>query len=318
MRFSAHIHGFPAPPLSSITASSGLEAYLHDWHRRQLDIDDLQNKFGLSGEGVRIVVVDTGVDHRGGGFDPDQVEAYHFARAAPYSGPVSASRLAFDATGHGTRMIGVLVGDAAPIAPEATVKSMCVSDREGMSYDSWLTKGLAAVEAWTPRPHIIAISLGAPTASAELRAIIQRLSASGVLVTAATYDRDPWHANYPAALQETIGVAAHDVAGALMPNGSAAANAALAAPGLAVLTNGKSGPTFMDGSSAATAVGAGVFALLLSVAKNEVERAALLPRLLGFLQRSGAETEATHAPRIRPLAAHDRIRRWIARFRRES
>src|SRR5687768_3846722 len=84
------------------------------WHLGALEIPALRQR-SLTGKGVTIAVVDTGVvaDHQG--------LRGRRLRALDTRGPAFDG---IDHHGHGTSMIGLLIGEQGPIAPDATVVSV--------------------------------------------------------------------------------------------------------------------------------------------------------------------------------------------------
>ncbi|WP_083733472.1 S8 family serine peptidase [Actinomadura sp. CNU-125] len=99
---------------------------------------------GLTGEGVTVAVLDTGVD--GGHPDLDVAAARNFTTAGS----------ADDANGHGTHVASVIAGSGAAsggkyrgVAPDARIVSGKVLDDSGQGQESWLIAGMtwAAKEA---------------------------------------------------------------------------------------------------------------------------------------------------------------------------
>jgi hypothetical protein len=83
----------------------------------------------------------------------------------------------------------------------------------------------------------------------------------------------------------------------------------LAAPGMFVQTNGRHGPTFMNGSSASVAIAAGVSALLLSAVATAEERKKMRASMPRMLVEGGIAIDGRASPvRIDPRSVH---RAWM-------
>ncbi len=218
-----------------------------------------------TGRGVRIAVVDTGVDAA----HPDLAANVRSTRSFVVGGEASFARDV-----HGTAVVGVLAAGAGNglgivgVAPDAEIAALkaCWSDPPGArsaACDSY-TLARAIDFALTTRPRILGLALGGPH-DPLLARLLARAEELGVLVVAAV---DPTGAApFPASLPTVLAVAAE---------GDAAA-ATLAAPGADLLSTGPLGAyDFFTGSSFAAAEAAGVAALLLErrpeLAPAEVRR----------------------------------------------
>ena len=109
-----------------------------DWGLDRLDsgIDDLDNNFYYpegAGAGVRIYIVDTGVEADHTEFSGRVVDGYDV-----YGEDLETQ----DCNGHGTHVAGVAAGETYGVAKDATIIPVRVLDCDGLGYFSDVIKGL--------------------------------------------------------------------------------------------------------------------------------------------------------------------------------
>lgn len=236
-----------------------------------------------TGRGVRVALVDTGVD-----FDhPDLRGRVRVRRSFVPGGETDFARDV-----HGTAVAGLLAAGAGNgvgivgVAPEAELMALkaCWSDPPGArtaACDSY-TLARALDFANGERPRVVNLSLGGPP-DPLLARLLARAEERGILVVAAA---DPTgESPFPASLPSVLSVSAE---------GPGGAGAALAAPGADLLSTGPAGAyDFFDGASFAAAQVAGAAALL--VERRPELTPAELRRLLIAGARGGAGTPALSA-----------------------
>lgn len=243
-----------------------------------------------TGRGVRVAVVDTGIDFE----HPDLA-----GRVPVHESFVPGGEADFARDVHGTAVAGLLAAGAGNgvgivgVAPEAELVALkaCWSDPPGARAavcDSY-TLARALDFALTARPRVLNLSLAGPD-DPLLARLIERAEPRGILVVAAA---DPSGASpFPASLPTVLAVAAE---------GEAALGAALAAPGTALLSTGPAGAyDYFDGSSFAAAQVAGAAALLAE--RRPALAPAELRRLLVAGARAGAGAPALSVCRALGLA----------------
>jgi len=168
-----------------------LSAY--QWHLSVIEADRARSE-GLTGAGVRIAVVDTGIWY----YHPDLNANIDFSSGASFVPGVTDF---LDDHGHGTHVAGIIAAaddgwGALGIAPNAVLIPIKVLDRNGTGNISWLINGI--IHAVEQRADIINLCMGAyilkdgnpPFYSAEqatllrkmLRSVIRWVQSQGVLV----------------------------------------------------------------------------------------------------------------------------------------
>ena len=214
-----------------------------------------------TGKGIRVAVIDTGVarDHPG----------LH-GRIAATQNFVDGGERSFERDRHGTAVAGVIAagGDGARvhgIAPDAEVLAIKACwyagvDDERALCSSWtLAKSLDF--AITAGAHVVNMSLSGPVDELLARLIARAHERGMITVAAAEEEGDA--PGFPASLPAVIAVLASDDRGQVRLPAWTAQAAALAAPGVDILTTVPSdGWDFLSGSSLAAAHVTGVVALL--------------------------------------------------------
>jgi subtilisin family serine protease len=296
---------------------------------------------GLTGRGVTVAVLDTGVDAN----HPDLVDAVveqecFCASCCPngasrQSGPGSAN----DDDGHGTNVSGIIVsaGRVAPVgvAPDADLVGIRVLGRSGGT----VATIVSALEHVLARPHIrvVNMSLGgggpfttvcdtADAGNAAFGSVIARLRAQGTLtVVAAGNEGFATGVSSPACVNAALAVGAvYDqnvggIAWNTCPDPTTAPDQVtcfsnssplveLLAPGALTTSSGPGGVTLTEGgTSQATPHVAGAAAVLLQV------RPTLTPsEIIGVLSATGVPVadrkNGIVVPRINLRAAVDAVR----------
>ena len=148
---------------------------------------DYPIKHGSDGSGIKIAVIDTGVNFAHPDFvklgkNPDLMKGYDF---------VDLDNFPQDVNGHGTQVAGIISanGQLQGIAPEAEIFAYRVSE-DGESVPSRLI--VKAIEqAMLDDVDIINISLGVNMTQNEIEKIVNKAINSGIIVVAAAGNNGP-------------------------------------------------------------------------------------------------------------------------------
>jgi subtilisin family serine protease len=213
-----------------------------------------------TGRGVRVAVVDTGVDVG----HPDLRN-----RIAKANNFVDRGEQTFTSDIHGTAVAGVIAADGeseghiASAAPDAEIYALkaCWPQPPGSRQAVCNSYTLARAVDYAINEHaqILNFSLAGPS-DPLLARLVRTALARGITVVAA--EAPAGGALFPASLDGVIGVVASDLDGGL--RAPAPAGSHLAAPGVDILTTVPHGSyDFFSGSSLAAAEVSGVAALLL-------------------------------------------------------
>jgi subtilisin len=208
---------------------------------------------GLRGDGVRVAVLDTGVDAA-----ISQLEGYDFVEDDP------TPQDAFPG-GHGTGAAGLV----QEVAPGAGIVPVRVCDESGVCRASRVVRGVCWVVQNRQDPTVLSLSLGGDTPVEALRLALQAALSQGIPVAAAAGNQgnqgSPAH--YPATfdLPGLVAVAALDESLSPAPYSTRGSYVDLAAPGTALeCTTPGGGVGSCTGTSFATPLVAGAMALWLS------------------------------------------------------
>jgi Subtilase family len=238
-----------------------------------------------SGRGVRIAIIDTGLDHR---------HADLLGRVESTLNLVDGDTAQFRRDRHGTAVAGAIAANAhngtgiQGVAPQArliALKACWEIDATGAAACNSLTLAAAIEAAIRLRVHVINLSLTGPT-DRLLARLLERALAKGILVVGATSPDGSAASGFPAHVRGVIQVVDADAPASMLP--TAGNPPRLAAPGQDVLTLAPGGGyDYASGVSVATALVSGVAALLLENAPEAAQRVTFVARLPDLLRQTG-------------------------------
>ncbi len=221
-------------------------------------VREFDNSFkqSLTGSGVSVYVVDTGVNAH---------NEFGSRLAAGYTA-INDGRGTQDCHGHGTHVAGTAAGATLGVAPGARVVPVRVMNCTGSTSSSQVLAGLDWVAANGTKPGVVNMSLGGG-ASSTLDAASQRLSNAGFSVVAAAGNSNADACTQsPARAPGLIAVAASDRNDAKASFSNWGSCVAVWAPGVGISAAGIASTTAvvsMNGTSMAAPHVAGAVALLL-------------------------------------------------------
>lgn len=210
---------------------------------------------GLTGTGVRIAVIDSGVSRHsdliiaGGQSFVDYTDSY------------------YDDNAHGTHVAGIISAEnnsigIVGIAPDSRIYALKVLDSAGEGY---LSDIIEAID-WSIENNmdIINMSLGTDIDSPLFKQAVDRAYSNGILVVAASGNDGVATVGYPAAYDSVIAVGATDPGRQLAEFSNTGPEIEVVAPGVDVISlypDSSKPYEMMSGTSMATPYASGVLAL---------------------------------------------------------
>lgn len=195
------------------------------------------------GTGVKVCIIDTGIDYTHPDLDANYVSGYDFANND--DDPM-------DDNGHGTHCAGVVAAEdnlegVVGVAPEANLYAVKALDSSGSGYVSDVAAGIDW--AVTNDMDVVSMSLGSDLYSLTLENACNNAYENGLIVVAAAgNDGNPSgktdSVDYPARYGSVIAVAATSDADVRATWSSTGPALELSAPGVSILS------TYLDGSYA--------------------------------------------------------------------
>ncbi|MBC7106540.1 MAG: peptidase S8, partial [Firmicutes bacterium] len=183
-----------------------------------------------SGSGVRVAVVDTGID----------LSHEDLRDKIAVSANFTNSRTADDGFGHGTHVAGIIGAvtnngrGVAGTAPGCVLMNVKVLNDRGTGYYSWISRGI--VWAADNGARVINLSVGGASPSDTLREAVEYAWAKGAVLVAAAGNNGTSDPVYPAYYEPCIAVAATDASDAMAGFSSYGLWVDLAAPGVDIFS----------------------------------------------------------------------------------
>jgi hypothetical protein len=127
-----------------------------------INADDAQTTLGVTGAGVVVAVLDTGIDTDHPMLSDDLIHQECFLTAGTCPGGGTTGPSAEDGAGHGTHVSGIVTSSGPPIgvAPDAEIEAFKVLDDTGFGSFDDILAAYNAIIAGHPEVDVINMSLG--------------------------------------------------------------------------------------------------------------------------------------------------------------
>ena len=220
---------------------------------------------GFRGKGVRVAVIDTGLQKAHEDLSKNAVSGKNFSNGA--------NGTAFDSDNgkHGTHVAGIIAAAAngkggVGIAPEAQVRGYAVFNSNSQTNSAYIIRAINA--AVNDGNDIINMSLGGPMYDGNSAAAVQNAYKKGVAIFASAGNDNANGNNFPAAYSGAISVGAVDNNGARASFSNYGSTVKLSFPGVAIYSTVPGGYGTMQGTSQASPAAAGTAAVILSARED--------------------------------------------------
>lgn len=223
-----------------------------------IDRTDAELSWGIStGYGVKVAVVDTGIDYTHPDLDANVAGCVTF---------VWRTTDCRDDNGHGTHVAGTIAAEnngigVVGVAPNASLYGVKVLDRTGSGYVSDVIAGID----WSADNgmNVITMSLGSGSDVSALHAAVDSAYSRGIVIVASAGNENGT-ISYPARYSSVIAVTATDSGNNKASFSNYGPEAELAAPGVSIYSTYKGGTyATLSGTSMAAPHVTGTVALLL-------------------------------------------------------
>jgi subtilisin family serine protease len=286
--------------------------------RTLMNVPAVETTYGLTGAGVNVAILDTGISASHSWLSDSVVAQRCFLSTGCPGGGTTGSNAA-DGQGHGTHVAGIITSNNATnrgVANGAGIVAVKILSDAGSGSWSDILKGLEWVytNRATYNIRVINMSLGGglysgycDASDAAGASVVNRLTSAGVAVFVASgNDGSSTQVSSPGCLQNAISIGAVYDSGASTgrvtsySNGNSTLD--LLAPGSYVTSSTPSGSATLEGTSMATPMAAGVAALLFQQNPNLT-----VAQLVAKMKSTGVSILDTRNgltfPRINALAA---------------
>lgn len=256
-------------PTATITATGNVE-YDNAWSVSLIGSDTAHAQ-SVTGAGVNIAILDTGIDYNHPDLDMNYSGGDNFVTLDVNNhDPLDDSY-----NSHGTHVAGVIAAEldgsgVVGVAPDASIYAIKVLDGAGFGSVSTIVAGIDWAIA--NQMDIVNMSMGITTYSQLLADACAAADAAGILVVAAAGNNYGGAVLYPAAFPSVVAVGATTIYDEISPISPVGPEMELTAPGLNVYSTIAGGSYgFLGGTSQAAPHVSGLAALLLSAGITDVD-----------------------------------------------
>ena len=265
----------PSSAIASLRADARVASVEEDYRVQAVDTE-LDNSWGVKrigaglvhptnqGAGVKVAIIDTGIDYTHSDLNANYVGGYDF---------VNGDSDPMDDYGHGTMVAGVVAAEdngagVVGVAPQAKLYALKVLNSSGWGYVSDI---IAALQwAQSHGIQVVNMSLGSSQGSSSFQTAVTNAYNAGIVVVAAAGNSGDCSGStdtvsYPARYAEVIAVGATDSYDSRPCFSSTGPAVELAAPGVSVMATYPNGSyAYASGTSLASPHVAGAAALVLA------------------------------------------------------
>jgi subtilisin len=228
---------------------------------------------GIKGDGVKVAVLDSGIDYNHPDLKDNYKGGYNFAY--DNNDPFDDTRI-----GHGTHVAGIIAArdngtGVVGVAPDASIYAVKVLNGGMMGSTSDILSGIEWAIA--NNMNVITMSFGVPFDplyySQAVEEACSKAYAAGIILVAAAGNSNQPNVDYPAAFDSVIAVSATARDDSRAPFSNYGTKTELAAPGVEIKSTVPGGGyAVLSGTSQAAPHVAGVAALILSAGIKDSNR----------------------------------------------
>ncbi len=240
------------------------DEYTSSWGVQYIGGQPVHNQ-SINGTGVKIAVLDTGIDYTHPDLKDNYKGGYNFI--ANTSDPWDDNCLSFYRTCHGTHVSGIIAAEhngigVVGVAPGASIYAVKVLDGGGFGSASTVLSGIE----WAKNNgmNIISMSLESTENNTAVFDAVNAAYDSGILLVASGGNTGGGPVLYPAAYDSVIAVTAIDQNGQRASFSPVDQKIEVAAPGVRINSTVQGGYGFLSGTSMAAPHVTGVAALIFS------------------------------------------------------
>ncbi len=169
------------------------------WYYRQIQIYEAQQLVGSLGKGVKVGIVDTGIDYNHEQFRGQKILGIDITGRSTFDDPL-------DSYGHGTQVAGIIAGKEVGIAPEVELYVVKIRDKnikKGKSSDFVNDIILGLMFCEEQNCDLVNLSLGTEKYNALLKDACIEAYRKGIILVASAGNRCTG-ARFPAAFREQV------------------------------------------------------------------------------------------------------------------